>query len=49
MTTADNIKDAKRRGPLDLKFIDEFDAVELEFAALVSVCWPQSKLKDLLK
>jgi hypothetical protein len=48
-TTADNIKDAKRRGLLHLNTIEEFDPIELEFAAQVIERWPQSRLRNLLK
>jgi hypothetical protein len=48
-TTADNIKDAKRRGPLHFNAIEEFDPTELEFVAKVSQRWPGSRLCELLK
>lgn len=48
-TTAANIKDAKRRGRLDLYSIDAFTRDEIEFIEIISKMWPQSRMHDLLK
>ena len=48
-TSAANIKDAKRRGHLDLHSIDAFTHDEIKFIEIVSKIWPQSRMHDLLK
>ena len=48
-TTTENIKDAKRRGRLELHCIDKFTQEEREFVKAVLARWPHSRMHDLLE
>jgi hypothetical protein len=48
-TTIENIKDAKRRGRLELHCIDKFTQEECEFVKAVLARWPHSRMHDLLE
>jgi hypothetical protein len=48
-TTATNMKDAKRRGGVELHHIDAFTPEESEFVSKVSKRWPGSRMHDLLQ
>ena len=47
-TNVSNVKDAKRRGRLDLHHIDCFTLEELTFVEAISNRWPCSRMSDLL-